>query len=65
MNVLFVMKNRFSGGKFVSDVLDAVISHIILAGAKNNWQDITNLLQDSAGIVEQGLASGVILTPPL
>lgn len=65
MNVLYILKNRFSGGQFVSSVLDAVISHIFLAGSKDSQQEVSNLLQDAAGIIERGLASGIVPTAKL
>ncbi|CZR52468.1 uncharacterized protein PAC_02345 [Phialocephala subalpina] len=59
-NVLCIMKDRFSGGQFVSNMLDAVLSHIFLAGGKNSRHEVTGLLQDCAAIIAKGLAHGIV-----
>jgi len=59
-NVLYIMKDRFSGGKFFSSILDAVLSHIFLAGNKKSRHEITGLLQDTASIIAKGLAQGIV-----
>jgi len=65
MNVLYLMKNRFTGGQYVSNVLDAVISHISLSGSANSQQEVPRLLRDAAGIIGESLAIGVVPTAKL
>jgi hypothetical protein len=60
MNVLYIMKCRFSGGQFVFNVLDVVISHMFLAGNTHEDHADSNVLQDAAAIIGMGLAQGVV-----
>lgn len=65
IDLLCLLKDRFSGGKFISNVLDAVISQAFLTRSTDDRQEISRLLQEAAGIVDRSLAYGVILNAKL
>lgn len=60
LNLLYLFKHRFSGGQFICNLLDTVISRMVVAGSKDNLLEICGLLQDAAGIIDTGLAHGII-----
>lgn len=60
IDLLCLLKDRFSGGRFISNVLDAVISQTFLARGTEDKLEISRLLQDAGGMVDRSLAYGVI-----
>lgn len=60
MKLLYILKHRFSGGKFVSSVIDAVILKYTKNRACDDQRDTVSLLQDAASTIESSLARGVI-----
>jgi len=63
MTMLYIIKNRYSGGEFVSTVLDTVISHLQNNKAKRGPEALS-LLQDAAEIIDKGLAHRIVMDIP-
>lgn len=54
MRVLYILKSRFSGGQFVSNVIDAVIKRVVHGDDNENDPGRTlSLLHDAAGYVQE------------
>lgn len=62
LNVLHILRARFISGQFISNVLDVVNSHIFRTAGKGDCEDGIGLLQDAEGIIERGLAYGIVPT---
>ncbi len=64
-SLLYILKNRFSGGLYICNIIDTVISSIVLDGSKSARHEVIGLLQDAAGIIARSLAYGVVPTAKL
>ncbi|OBT92900.1 hypothetical protein VE01_08940 [Pseudogymnoascus verrucosus] len=53
MRVLYILKSRFSGGQFVSNVIDAVIKRVVHGGDDNEPGRLLSLLHDAAGYIQE------------
>jgi hypothetical protein len=62
MSVLYLFKQRFSAGKFISTILDTIIVRIHAKRVGYNQHESLALLQDATRIIEKGLAHGILLT---
>lgn len=60
MDLLCLLKDRFSGGQFISNILDAVMSQAFLVRGTGDRQQISRLLQDAESIIGRDLAHGVV-----
>ncbi|RFU35027.1 hypothetical protein B7463_g1274, partial [Scytalidium lignicola] len=60
MNLLRLIKSRFSGGRFLANVLGVVISQVFLVGNKNDRHEFNDVLQDAASMIDKGLAHGIM-----
>jgi len=65
MNVLWILKHRFSGGGFLCQVVDKVISCSFMAGAREKREDAVEVLMHAIGIIEVGLKVGVVAASTL
>lgn len=54
-----------SGGGFLCQVVDKVISCSLMAGAKEKREDAVEVLMHAMGIIEVGLKEGVVATSTL
>jgi hypothetical protein len=59
MTVLYILKKRYSGGEFISNVLDTVISHL-QANQQKRGPEAIALLKDAAEIIDRGLAHRIV-----
>ncbi|KFY93207.1 hypothetical protein V500_03820 [Pseudogymnoascus sp. VKM F-4518 (FW-2643)] len=53
MRVLYILKSRFSGGQFVSNVIDAVIKRVVHGDDDNEPGRLLSLLHDAAGYIQE------------
>lgn len=53
MRILYILKSRFSGGQFVSNVIDAVIKRVVHGDDDNEPGRLLSLLHDAAGYIQE------------
>lgn len=63
MTMLYIIKNRYSGGEFISAVLDSVMNHL-QNNQKRRGMEALSLLQDAAEQIDKALAQRVVLEIP-
>lgn len=62
MKVLYILKSRFSGGQFVSNVIDAVIKRVIHADTQKDHGMPLSLLHDAAKYIQEDVDRGIVTT---
>lgn len=60
MTLLYILKGRYSGGEFVSSVLDIVMRRLNEERGKRG-DEALSLLQEAAEIIDRALASRVVV----
>jgi hypothetical protein len=62
MKVLYILKSRFSGGQFVSNVIDAVIKRVIHGNPDSDRRMPLSLLHDAARYIQEDVDRGIVTT---
>ncbi|KFY09083.1 hypothetical protein V492_05642 [Pseudogymnoascus sp. VKM F-4246] len=62
MRVLYILKSRFSGGQFISNVIDAVIKRVVHGDDENDGEPgrLLSLLHDAAGYIQEDVDRGLV-----
>lgn len=60
MTLLYIIKGRYSGGEFVSSLLDTVMRRLNEERGKRGDQALS-LLQEAAEVIDRALASRVLV----
>ncbi|KFY24481.1 hypothetical protein V493_05210 [Pseudogymnoascus sp. VKM F-4281 (FW-2241)] len=60
MRILYILKSRFSGGQFVSNVIDAVIKRVVHGDDDNEPGRILSLLHDAAGYIQEDVDREIV-----
>lgn len=60
MTLLYIIKNRYSGGEYVSTLLDTVMTKLQEERGKRS-EEALSLLQDAAEVIDRALANRVLV----
>jgi hypothetical protein len=60
MRILYVLKSRFSGGQFVSNMIDAVIKRVIHGAPQVDERMPLSLLHDAAKYIQEDVDRGIV-----
>jgi hypothetical protein len=60
MRILYVLKSRFSGGQFVSNLIDAVMKRVIHGGVQVDQRMHLALLHDAAKYIQEDVDREIV-----